>query len=143
MRLEIGAWTSRETITSQTSEKAGLDGEPYTSYVKSAALTDYSNGIAGATVYVYTDRSGTSASIQVVTRDRSMVVQRRSTGTTPTSNEEPSPISSGAAAAIMVVIFLVAVLLSVLVAVLRRSVVSGVLYFPNLVFSDSLSSHDS
>lgn len=72
MQIKLGTWDGGAPGEAPgTVEWAGgytnFANAPFTGYYKSITITDNSNGVAGATEYVYGDNSGTYSSIKVIT----------------------------------------------------------------------------
>jgi beta-glucanase (GH16 family) len=71
MQLKLGNWVAGSPTAPQgTIDWAGgltnFAQAPFIGYYKSVTVTDYGNGVSGASQYVYGDRSGTFQSIKIV-----------------------------------------------------------------------------
>lgn len=72
MQVRLGTWVAGQEGNSEgTIQWAGglanMDNAPFKAYYKTCTINDYSNGVGGATKYVYTDNSGDFDSIEVLT----------------------------------------------------------------------------
>lgn len=101
MQIKLGTWVAggKDAAEGTVQWAGGLTDfsqAPFIGYYQKVAITDYANGIKGATEYVYSDASGTYESISVVTGGSTTGSSSSSGSKSSTSSSSSGSSSSSA-----------------------------------------------
>jgi beta-glucanase (GH16 family) len=101
MQIKLGTWVAGGKDAAEgTVQWAGgytdFTQAPFIGYYQKIAITDYSNGVKGASEYVYSDESGTYESINVVTGGSTTGSSSSSGSKSSTSSSSSGSSSSSA-----------------------------------------------